>query len=149
MSLMNYEIGGNEVKVDASEAIAEIQSNRTLIVEKLTADDPINPEPIEGLTSIEEVFKHYRPELDIEFENEEGQPVKENFQFSSVADFSAKNLTENSSFLNDLKVQQDFYNKLIKQLRSNKVLQRALDNPDAKAAFVEVLKELSKELDNQ
>ena len=149
MSIMNYEIGGNEIKVDASEGIADIPSNRTLLVEKLTADDPVNPEPVKGLTSIAEVFKHFKPELDIEFENAEGQPVNENFRFMSVADFGVKNLTENSDFLNDLKVQEDFYNKLIKQLRSNKVLQRALDTPEAKTAFIEVLKELSKELENK
>ena len=145
---MDYEIGGNEIKLDASEGIADIPSNRTLLVEKLTADDPVNPEPVAGLTSIVEVFKHFKPELDIEFENEEGQPISENFHFLSVGDFGVKNLTENSNFLNDLKVQEDFYNKLIKQLRSNKVLQRALDTPEAKTAFIDVLKELSQELEN-
>lgn len=34
--MYNYGIGGNEVKVDANESIAEIPSNRTLIVQKLT-----------------------------------------------------------------------------------------------------------------
>lgn len=36
MAIYNYGIGGNEVKVDANESIAEIPSNRTLIVQKLT-----------------------------------------------------------------------------------------------------------------
>jgi hypothetical protein len=31
MAIYNYGIGGNEVKVDANESIAEIPSNRTLI----------------------------------------------------------------------------------------------------------------------
>jgi len=35
MAIYNYGIGGNEVKVDANESIAEIPSNRTLIVQKL------------------------------------------------------------------------------------------------------------------
>ena len=36
MDLGNYGIGGNEVKIDASEGIAEIPQNRTLLVEQLT-----------------------------------------------------------------------------------------------------------------
>lgn len=38
MDLGNYGIGGNEVKIDASEGIAEIPQNRTLLVEQLTKD---------------------------------------------------------------------------------------------------------------
>ena len=77
MDLNNYGIGGNEVKIDASEGIADIPQNRTLLVEQLTKDEPISPEVIEGLTSIEDVFGYFKPEVDIEFENAEGQPVEE------------------------------------------------------------------------
>ena len=38
MDLGNYGIGGNEVKIDASEGIAEIPQNRTLLVEQLTKE---------------------------------------------------------------------------------------------------------------
>ena len=38
MALLEYGIGGNEVRTDASEAIADIPENRSLIVEQLTAD---------------------------------------------------------------------------------------------------------------
>lgn len=38
MAIYNYGIGGNEVKVDANESIAEIPSNRTLIVQNSKAD---------------------------------------------------------------------------------------------------------------
>ena len=50
MDLGNYGIGGNEVKIDASEGIAEIPQNRTLLVEQLTKDEPVAPEVITGLT---------------------------------------------------------------------------------------------------
>lgn len=43
MDLGNYGIGGNEVKIDASEGIAEIPQNRTLLVEQLTKDEPVAP----------------------------------------------------------------------------------------------------------
>lgn len=48
MAIYNYGIGGNEVKVDANESIAEIPSNRTLIVQKLTDEAPAAPESVYG-----------------------------------------------------------------------------------------------------
>jgi len=147
MAMFEYGVGGNEVKIDASEAIADIPFNRTLLVEKLTADDPINPEKVEKLETIEQVFAHFKPNIDIEFENEEGQEIKENFRFHTVADFLVKNLTKNSPFLKDLNNQKEFYNKTIKQLRSNKILQRALQNGETKAAFIEALQGLLDELE--
>ena len=56
MTIYNYGIGGNEVKVDANESIAEIPSNRTLIVQKLTDEAPAAPESVYGLETIEDVF---------------------------------------------------------------------------------------------
>lgn len=146
MGILNYEIGGNEVKIDASEAIANISDNRTMLLEKLTADDPINPEAIEGLTTIEEVFSAFQPNIDVEFESAEGEPVKENFRFANTADFQIKAMTEKSHFLSNLATQKDFYEKLVKQLRTNKVLQRALENPESRQAIVDALTQLKNEL---
>ena len=154
MAILEYGIGGNEVKVDTSEAIANIPENRSLIVEQLTADEPVTPEAVKGLSTIEEVaFGAQIPECvamyfsdDFEFENEEGQPVKENFRFSSVADFSVKNMTQNSPFLHKLDTEKTFYEGMVTQLRSNKVLQRVLENPESKKAFISALEALSNEL---
>ncbi len=144
--ISNYEIGGNEVKPNTSEAIAEIPENRTLLVEKLTSDEPINPEAVTGLTNIDQVFAHYKPQVDVEFSNEEGQPINETFHFTNVGDFDVKKLTEQSKFLKSVSTQKEFYDNLIKQLRSNKVLQRALESPDSKTAFIEALQEVLNEL---
>lgn len=148
MAMFEYGVGGNEVKIDASEAIADIPFNRTLLVEKLTADDPINPEKVEKLETIEGVFAHFKPNIDVEFENEDGQNIKENFRFQTVADFLITNMTKNSPFLKGLSDQQDFYNKMIKQLRANKILQRALQDGETKVAFIEALQALLSELES-
>lgn len=147
MAILEYGIGGNEVKTDASEAISNIPENRSLIVEQLTADEPVEPEAVHGLSSVEQVFSHFQPNIDIEFENEEGQPVKENFRFASVADFGVKNLTEQSPFLHNLNLQKEFYETLTRQLRSNKVLQRVLESGDSREAFIAALMALQKELE--
>lgn len=61
MALYDYGIGGNEVRVDANESIAEIPSNRTLLVQKLTDDAPSEPECVYGLQTIESVFTVCKP----------------------------------------------------------------------------------------
>mgnify|MGYP001510165734 FL=1 len=65
MAIYNYGIGGNEVKVDANESIAEIPSNRTLIVQKLTDEAPAAPESVYGLETIEDVFQRFEPTVDV------------------------------------------------------------------------------------
>lgn len=142
----NYEIGGNSIKIDSSEAIADIPNNRTLLIEKLTTDEPINPEAITGLNTVEEVFEHYKPQVAVEFANEDGQLINETFHFSNVGDFDVKKLTEQSKFLKDTKTKKDFYDNVMKQLRSNKVLQRALENPESKAALIEAIESILVEI---
>jgi len=149
MAILEYEIGGNEVKIDASEGIANIPDNRSMIVEHLTADEPVTPEVAYNLKNIEDVFAHFSPNMDIEFENEEGQSVKENLRFNNVDDFSVKKMTQQSSFLSRLNQEKDFYEGMIKQLRSNKVLQKALQDPEAKAALISALSSLKKELESE
>ncbi|MBO4531603.1 MAG: hypothetical protein J5767_13305 [Paludibacteraceae bacterium] len=146
MGILNYEIGGNEKPVEASEAIGNIPQNRTLFVGKLTNDDPISPEAIENLKTVEDVYNHYQPNVDVEFESAEGESVQENFRFSNTGDFQVKNMTERSSFLKGLAIEQEFYEKLVKQLHSNKVLQKALENEDARRGMIDALTKLREEL---
>lgn len=147
MAIFEYGIGGNEVRVDASESIAAIPENRTLLVEQLTSEEPVNPEVVTGLTNMEQVFEHYKPQIEVEFENADGQPVSETFHFGSVGDFDIKNMTKDSSFLSGLNTEKNFFESLTKQLRSNKVLQRVLENPEAKQAFITSLKGILEEME--
>lgn len=147
MSIYNYGIGGNEVKVDANEAIQEIQHNKTLLISQLTADDPTQPEAIYGLKTPEDVFKYFRPNIDVEMETADGQTVKENVRFQNLGDFTPKNLTQQSPFLSNLNIQQEQYAKIMKQLKSNKVLRSMLENAETKDAVLQALKNLAQELE--
>jgi hypothetical protein len=84
----------------------------------------------------------------VAFEDEEGQEKIENFKFHNVADFLVKNMTQTSPFLKDLDKKKDFYSKIMKQLRSNKILQKALQNGDSQAAFIEALQSCLAELES-
>jgi hypothetical protein len=142
----NLGIGGNEVKTDAFEAFQDIQSNRTLMAQKLTADTPVKPQVVDGLTNVEEVFAHYKPKVEMSFANEDGVTVRETLHFSNLGDFGVKGITNQSAFLRDLDTRQDQYQKIIKQLKSNKLLKSALATPEGKQNLVGALQALLAEL---
>ena len=65
-----------------------------------------------------------------------------------MGDFGTKNITNKSNFLQDVSIQQEQYQKIAKQLKTNKMMQNVLGNADLKAAFVESLQALIQELDD-
>lgn len=145
--MFNYEIGGNETKVDTSEAFGEIAPNKTLFIQKLTDNEPLRPEKVEGLKNVEEVFAHYKPKVSVELEKEDGSNLTETLHFQHLGDFSSKNLVQQSKYLHKLNIQREMYLNIMKQLKTNKTLKSTLDNAETKEAFIEALKSIVKELD--
>ena len=145
--MQDYSIGGQEVKGDASEAITDIPQNRTLMVEKLTADAPAKPEVVNGLKNIDEVFDHFKPEVAVEFEDNEGGTSEETLRFKGVSDFSVKGITGQSEFLQDQANQKEQGLKIIKQLKSNKMLKKALEDEEIKEALLNSMYALIKEIE--
>lgn len=139
MALYNYGIGGNEVKVDPNESIAEIPSNRTLIVQKLTDEAPAAPESVYGLETIGDVFQRFEPTVDLQHVDAEGNEVKEVMTFKDLGDFGAKKIKENSDFLSKLDIEKEQGVRITRQLTSNRALQKALENPEVKNAMMEVI----------
>jgi hypothetical protein len=128
------------------EGFVEISPNKTLFIQKLTTEDPISPEIVEGLQTVEQVFNHFKPNCDVELDKEDGSSMKQNFRFSGLGDFDIKNLTIQSSYLKDLDVENQAYLKTIKQLKTNKSLKNVIENPESRAAFVAALNTLVKEI---
>lgn len=129
------------------EGFVEISPNKTLFVQKLTHEDPIRPEIVEDLQKIEDVFAHFKPNVDVELEKEDGSTSEENFKFGGLGDFDVKNLTNQSSYLKNLNMENDAYLKILKQLKTNKSLKNVIENPETKAAFINALKALASELE--
>jgi len=142
-----YGIGGTEVKGDASEAISEIQQNRTLMIEKLTADAPVKPQIVQGITKIDEVFEHFKPHVDLEFQDSEGVSRQETLKFGNLADFGVKGITAQSEFLQNLTMQKEQLQKVIKQLKSNKMMRKALENSETKLALLNSIYAMIKEIE--
>ena len=148
MSIEPYGIGGTEVKTDAFEAFADIPQNRVLLADKLTYDPPVKPDIVEGLTSIEDIFEHFKPKVEMTFETEEGGMRRETLHFKGLADFGAKGIIAQSEYLGDVNMQQLQYQKIIKQLKTNKLLKQALANPDTKDHIIKALQSLIQELES-
>lgn len=144
---MKYELGGQEVPREASEAISEISQNRTLVLQKMTADAPFVPEITEGLKTVDEVFEHFQPKVDVNFETSEGTEKDETLNFSNLGDFTQKGLIAQSDFLQGLNSQKEDGLKFLKQLKSNKILNAVLNNPEAKSAYIDALQTMLAELE--
>lgn len=141
------EIGGQLVPQQSFEAIANISSNKTLLVQKLTSK-PTKLEPVKGLKTIDEVFDYFKPGVEVEFEEENGATRKEELKFNSLLDFKKDGIINQSDFLKKLQAQQDACNSIIKKLKTNKILKTALQNPDAKKSFLQALQAAINEIDS-
>ena len=131
MAIYDYGIGGNEVNVDANESIADIPSNRTLLVQKLTDEAPASPEAVYGLQTVEDVFEHFSPSVTLEMQ-----------------DFDSEKLKEHSAFLSKLDVEKEQNIKIARQLSSNKALLKALANPETRQAVIDLLQSSLDEIKN-
>lgn len=146
--MYNYGIGGQERKLDnAAEAISSIPLNRTLLVQKLTTNTPLRPQVVTGLKTPEAVFAHFKPEVGVQFEDAQGTTVSEQLHFASLGDFGKKGIINQSNFLQSLSAETDDLQKLLRQLKSNKILKSALENPETKAAFLTAIQAMMDELE--
>lgn len=146
--MFDYGLGGTERKKDgAGEAFAEIQMNRTIFIQQLTAEESFGADIVQGLDTVEAAFNHYKPNIDIEFETEDGVAAKENLTFSTLADYGAKGITNKSNFLQEQNIKQEQYQKFSKNLKSSKPLQAVLANPEMKTAYITALQAMIKELE--
>lgn len=148
MAIYDYGIGGNEVNVDANESIADIPSNRTLLVQKLTDEAPVSPETVYGLQTVEDVFEHFSPSVNVEMQDDNGEDVLETMRFKNLGDFNADKLKENSDFLSKLDVEKEQNIKIARQLSSNKALLKALANLETRQAILDLLQSSLDEVNN-
>ncbi|MEO6328778.1 MAG: hypothetical protein ABIO55_07595 [Ginsengibacter sp.] len=130
------------------EGFVEISPNKTLFIQKLTNEDASKPEIVEGLQTVEQVFEHFKPACDVELNREDGSTTKENFQFGGLGDFDVKSLINQSAFLKNLNLENDAFLKILQQLKTNKSLKNVIENADTKAAFINSLKAMVAELDD-
>jgi hypothetical protein len=145
--MFDYDIGGSERKIEVNEGIADIAQNKTLLIEQLTDEPPISPQIISGLKNINEVFNHFKPQKETEFETGDGSFVNETLHFTGLADFGKQGIVNQSAFLKQLSQQCDDLQKFARQLKTNKILKTVLENKEAKAAYQSSIQALIRELE--
>ncbi len=139
--------GVNPKEEKPNEAFSVIPDNRTLIITKLTEDIPLTPEINDKCTTVKEVFNHYKPTIQLTLKDENNAPVNEEITFSNLGEFGKNGILKKSKFLQKLDQEKKDSQSFLQVVRSNKVLERILNNPETRHAYLTVLKELIQELE--
>lgn len=146
MAISQFGIASNEIPVDANEAIKAIQDNKTLMIVQLTDDEPVQPESVAGLKTVEDVFRRFQPAVNVEMEDKDGLLTYENLKFSHLGDFKPESIVNQSPMLNNLKTRQEQFTKINRQLKSNKMLQYLLADSDRKESILDAIRIMVEEL---
>ena len=141
--MYKFDIGGNEVKPSTAESIDFIPFNRTLVALQLTDEEAVVPEFVEGLKTIDDVFKNYAPRLEVKFPDGKADML----EFKSMADFSVQSMSEQSQTLRQSNGAYNDYAQIMKSLGENALLQRALSKPEDKDTIIAALRSLLEAMD--
>jgi len=147
---MNKEIFFTDTPDEESgNSINAISQNKTLIVDQF-ADSVSEPELLQDAKNIKEVFEHFKPEVDVEFSNEDGSPVSESLKFREMKDFDVDEgkgqLVQNSEFLMSVKSNIEANTKMKKQIETNKKLRDVINNAEDRESLKKTLEAMLEEL---
>jgi len=128
-----------------------ISQNKTLYIGQMT-DTVAEPELFQEATDIRAVFEKFKPQVDVEFRNENGDYIEETLSFKEMKDFEVNNgngqLVANSTFLLNVKNNIEANAKIKKQIEQNKRLRDILGNKQSKEELRNVLQNLLDELES-
>lgn len=128
-------------------SLSPISQNKTLYIGKFNDEMMQEPDPVEGLESVADVLERYKPEATVTLEGIDGMQSTETFEFRRMGDFTQEGLVDQSPMLRELSAQMRNLQKLDRHLRSNKLLQMALQNPQAKGIVLDMIQQMIDELE--
>ena len=139
---------------ESNAKVTPLDNNKTIIIDQYTSDIEVgNSELFEGAKTMQDVFNHFKPTVDVEFEDEQGGIVSEKLHFNEMRDFEANggkgNLVANSQFLSGAKSKVDVSAKIRKQIEQNRRLRDILKDAEGKAELKELLEALLQEIKEQ
>ena len=131
--------------------VSALDTNKTLMIDQYTSDaQGEDPELFEDAKTLDDVFQHFKPNVEVDFTDEDGGSVSETLYFNSIKDYEANggkgNLVANSEFLSDKKASMDSYTKVRKQIEQNKKLRDILKDAGSKEELKDYLEYLLNEL---
>lgn len=128
------------------EGVHEIPSNRTLLIEKLTDLSSLKPEMVYQLKNIEAVFKYFKPNVNVLFENLNGNISNETITFENLKDFDVRKIAQRSEYLTSLEYNKKVYFDIVNTFKKQGSLSKIIENEDSKAALLKIIKEIKKEI---
>jgi hypothetical protein len=130
---------------DVSQAIKILDDTKIAIVGQYT-DEPMMPTKIEGVQKLADAFDKLAPTKEVTLQDAQGQEVKQTLAFKQLEDFTVKGLLRQSALLSDLNGQKEDYQVLLQRLTTNTVFQKALTDPAARQALMEVMRAMLQDL---
>jgi hypothetical protein len=136
---------------ESSAKVSLLDNNKTLIVDQFTDDVEYgSPELFEKAKSLNDVFNHFKPKVDVDFLDDEGNSISETLQFNELRDFETEGgkgkLITNSPFLSNVKAKVDINTKIKKKIEQSKKLREILKDKQSKEELKIMLKSLLEEL---
>ena len=131
-----------------NDGVQEIPSNKSLLIQKLTDLPPLLPDVVKGLQNTEAVFKHFKPSVNVVFDNLDKGMVKETIRFTDMLDFEVEKIVSRSDFLTELELKKRIYFDIVNKLQNNSELKELLKNKDSKTALLKKIQDLKKEIKN-
>lgn len=131
--------------------VSALDTNKTLMIDQYTSDaSGEDPELFEDAKTLDDVFQHFKPNVEVDFTDEDGGSISETLYFNGIKDFEANggkgNLVANSEFLSGKKTSMDSYAKVRKQIEQNKKLREILKDAGTKEELKDYLEYLLNEL---
>lgn len=140
-----------DLEEDPGAKVNAIDANKTLIIDQYTDEAPVEAELFQDAKTMKDVFDHFKPSVEVEFTNEEGETVPETLHFNEMKDFDVNggkgNLVMNSPFLSDIKIHADNSSKVRKQLEQNTKLRNILKDAQAREDLKVMLQAMLDELE--
>lgn len=131
--------------------VSLVDQNKTLMIDQYTTTvEPGDPELVEDIQNINDAFEHFKPQVEVDFVDEEGGSVNETLRFSEIRDFEAQGgkgkLVENSQFLSGVKAKIDTNVKVRKSIEQNRKLRDILKDQNSREELKEMLQAMLAEL---
>ncbi|MEG1543355.1 MAG: hypothetical protein RR382_02360 [Tannerellaceae bacterium] len=138
---------------ESNAKVSPIDNNKTLMIDQYSSDaEPGNPELVDDLQNINDVFAHFKPKVEVDFTDAEGSQVTEVLHFNELRDFEAQNgkgrLVQNSEFLSGIKDEIDTNVKIRKSIEQNRKLRDILKDSSSKEELKQMLESMLAELEN-
>jgi len=144
-SLYGYSIGATIETQERGADVNIVPDNRTLIALPLNDEPDIEADPTR-LKNMKEVFTHYKPKVEVDLKNLEGEADMKELKFSALRDFNKDGIIAQAPVLQQLQQQEETYARYIDIINNNEKLRGILGDPEMKKEFLELVDMLVEEL---